>query len=99
MCESLPVASERRNTNRNNKMNSITIYTSESGTRSENVEHSDAASHVAAGGSYSTESEVLLAFIESDEVPSSIKDGDGDTWKLVGQGAKGGEDFYTYELA
>jgi hypothetical protein len=99
LCESLPVASERRNPNRTNNMNSITIYTSESGTRSENVEHSDAASHVAAGGSYSTESEVLLAFIESDEVPSSIKDGDGDTWKLVDQGAKGGEDFYTYELA
>ena len=80
-------------------MNSITIYTSESGARSENVEHSDAASHVTAGGAYATESEVLLAFIESDEVPSSIKDGDGDTWNLVAQGEKGGEDFYTYELA
>lgn len=93
----LHVASERRNnTNQHTKMNSITIYTSESGTRSKNVEHSDAASHVAAGGSYSTESEVLLRFIESDDVPSSITDGDGDTWKLVSQG---GEDFYTYELA
>jgi hypothetical protein len=80
-------------------MNSITIYTSESGTRSENVEHSDAVSYVAAGGAYSTQSEVLIAFIESDGIPSSIKDGDGDTWKLVEHGAKGGKDFYTYELA
>lgn len=89
----------QHNTNRNNEMNSITIYTSESGTRSENVEHFDAAFHVAAGGSYSTESEVLLAFIKSDDVPSSITDGDGDTWKLVSKGAKGYEDFYTYEIA
>jgi hypothetical protein len=79
-------------------MNSITIYTSESGTRSENVGHADAASHIAAGGSYATESEVLLAFIECDEVPMSLDDSDGDTWKLTSQGADGNEDFYVYEL-
>ena len=76
----------------------LTIYTPESGTRSENVDQAEAASHIAAGGSYSTESEVLLAFIKSDEAPSSLKDGDGDTWKLADQGTKGSEDFYTYEL-
>jgi hypothetical protein len=84
-------------------MNSITIYISESGTRSENVEHSDASSHIASGGCYSTESEVLLAFIASEEVPSKIKDGDGNVWILVDQGFKGEEgtasavDFYVYE--
>ena len=76
----------------------ITIYTSESGTRSENVDQADAASHITAGGSFSTESELLLAFIESDEVPSSIKDGDGEIWALNIQGFEGTEDFYTYEL-
>ena len=50
------------------------------------------------GGSFSTESELLLAFIESDEVPSSIKDGDGEIWALNIQGFEGTEDFYTYEL-
>ena len=76
----------------------IKIYTSESGTRSANVDHADAASHVAAGGSFSTESELLLAFIESDEVPSSIKDGDGEIWALNNKGFEGTEDFYIYEL-
>ena len=76
----------------------ITIYTSESGTRSANVDQAAAASHIAAGGSFSTESELLLAFIESNEVPSSIKDGDGEVWALKNQGFEGSEDFYTYEL-
>lgn len=80
-------------------MNKITIYTSESGTRSENVEHSDAESHLAAGGSYSTEAEILLAFIESDAIPIALADGDGDAWALTGQGSSGNEDFFTYELA
>jgi hypothetical protein len=77
----------------------INIYTSESGTRSENVEKSDAESHIKAGGAYSTESEILLAFCGCEEVPESLKDGDGDTWKLTGKGSEGYEDFFSYELA
>ena len=76
----------------------ITIYTSESGTRSENINQSEAASHIACGGRFSTESELLLAFIESHEVPSTIRDGDGKIWALNIQGFQGSEDFYTYEL-
>lgn len=85
--------------NQLHNMNTIKIYTSESGTCSENVAHSDAASHVAAGGSYSTESEILLAFIECDEVPTSIEDRDGDVWLLAKQGSDGNKDFYVYELS
>jgi hypothetical protein len=76
----------------------ITIYTSESGTRSESVAQADAASHIAAGGSFSTEAELLLAFVESDEMPSSIKDGEGRSWALNIQGFEGTEEFYVYEL-
>ena len=85
------------NPNRNTKMK-ITIYTSESGTHSKNVAESDASSHIAAGCAYSTESEVLLAFIECDEVPFSLEDGDGDIWVLRSQGVKANEDFFCYEL-
>lgn len=79
-------------------MSEITIYVSESGSRSENIEQSDASSHVAAGGSFATEAEVLLAFIDVEGVPSSVKDGDGDTWVLSDQGEKGNEEFYSYKL-
>jgi hypothetical protein len=77
----------------------ITIYTSESGTRSKNVEHSDAKSNIATGGYYSAESSALLAFIESEEVPATLTDSDGDEWKLVesGVGVEGNEDFFIYE--
>ena len=68
-------------------MNLITIITSESGVRSRNVEHSDAASHIAARGSYSTESALLLAFIAADEeeLPATLIDPDGDTWNLLSE--------------
>jgi hypothetical protein len=82
-----------------NTMKRITIYTSESGTRSKNVDQWIAATHIAARGSYATESEVLLAFIESEGVPSSLTDSDGDAWNLTKQGFNGNEDFYIYELA
>jgi len=77
----------------------ITIYVSESGTRSENVEHSDAESHIAAAGCYSDESSVLLAFINnsSNEPPETLIDSDGDEWGLVETGSKGSEDFFKYE--
>jgi len=80
-------------------MKTITIYTSESGTRSENVEYSDAESHISAGGAYATESELLLTFIASDDIPNSLEDGDGDVWNLLDKGCEEGADFYVYEIA
>jgi hypothetical protein len=76
----------------------ITIYTSESGTRSGCVDQYSADCHIAAGGCHSTEASLLLAFIESDEAPSLLKDSDGEAWILKSQGAEENEDFYIYEL-
>jgi hypothetical protein len=80
-------------------MITITFYTSESGIRSDNVEESDAASHIAAGGCFSMESELLLDFIAAEGIPLSLIDRDGDTWSLDSQEDGDGEDLYIYKLA
>jgi hypothetical protein len=80
-------------------MKTITFYTSESGIRSDNVEESDAASHIAAGGCFSIESELLLDFIAAEGIPFSLTDRDGDIWNLDSEEYEDGEDIYTYKLS
>jgi hypothetical protein len=74
----------------------ITIATSESGTRSANVEHSDAETHLAANDCYANEAFLLLAFIAADGIPASIEDFDGDTWALAERDDESGS--YTYDM-
>jgi hypothetical protein len=80
-------------------MITITFCVSESGIRSDNVEESDAASHIAAGGCFSMESELLLDFIAAEGIPLSLTDRDGDTWNLDSQEDRGVEGLYVYKLA
>jgi hypothetical protein len=78
----------------------ILIIQDESGTRSKNVRYEHAQSRVNAGGSYATEAEVLLAFIDSkgESAPPQITDSDGDAWKLTKQWSNDRGDFFVYEL-
>ena len=69
---------------------------------SENVDQADIASHIAAGGAYATEAQVLKQFIVADGIPNTIADDDGDQWFLVrSQGNETGltYDTHTYELS
>ena len=78
----------------------VLIIQDEGGTRSKNVRHEDIQSRIKAGGSYATEAEVLLAFIDSkgESAPSQITDSDGDVWKLTKQWSNDRGDFFVYEL-
>lgn len=78
----------------------VLIIQDEGGTRSKNVRHEQAQSRVNAGGSYATEAEVLLAFIDSksEDAPSQITDSDGDVWKLTKQWNNDRGEFFVYEL-
>jgi hypothetical protein len=78
----------------------ILIIQNESECRSKNVRHEHAQSLVTAGGSYATEAEVLLAFINSkgESAPSQITDSDGDAWKLTKQWNNDSGDFFVYEF-
>jgi hypothetical protein len=78
----------------------ILIIQTESECRSKNVRHEQAQSLVTAGGSYATEAEVLLAFIDTkgESAPKTITDSDGDVWKLTKQWSNDRGDFFVYEL-
>ena len=78
----------------------ILIIQTEGECRSKNVRHEQAQSLVTAGGSYATEAEVLLAFIDSkgESAPSQLTDSDGDIWKLTKKWSNDRDDFFAYEL-
>lgn len=76
-------------------MNTVTITANESGTRTAHVELHEAASHVAARGSYNHVAQLLIAFADSETAPKTITDDDGDIWELVSHIG----DDYTYALA
>jgi hypothetical protein len=74
----------------------ITIATSESGTRSANVDYANAETHLAANDCFANEAFLLLAFIAADGIPASIEDLDGDKWALAERDDESGS--YTYEM-